>query len=69
MLGGYSLSDCRSYSGKVNLQRLKLQLVTTHGLVKNLKGVDFSFTLLITSYCLIISYFLLFTSFCNIMHT
>lgn len=46
--GGYLLSDCRSYSGKVNLQRLKLQLVTIHGLPVNMNGVDFSFSLEIT---------------------
>ncbi len=46
--GGNLISDCRSYSGKVNLQRLKLQLVTIHGLPINMNGVDFSFTLEIT---------------------
>lgn len=43
--GGYLLSDCREYSGKVNLQRLKIQLVNIYGLPVNMNGVDFSFSL------------------------
>ena len=39
--GGYLLSDCREYSGKVNLQRLKIQLVNIYGLPVNMNGVDF----------------------------
>lgn len=42
---GYLLSDCRCYSGKVNLQRLKIQLVNIYGLPINMNGVDFSFSL------------------------
>lgn len=42
---GLLLSDKRSYNGKVNLQKLKLQLVNEYGHAVNLNGLDFSFAL------------------------
>lgn len=42
---GLLLSDKRSYSGKVNLQKLKIQLVNEYGYPVNLNGLDFSFCL------------------------
>jgi hypothetical protein len=42
---GFLLSDRRSYNGKVNLQKLKLQLVNEYGNTVNLNGLDFSFSL------------------------
>ena len=42
---GYLLSDCRSYTGKVDLQRLSVQLVNEYGVPVNLNGLDFSFCL------------------------
>jgi len=42
---GFLLSDKRSYNGKVNLQKLKLQLVNEYGHAVNLNGLDFSFSL------------------------
>ena len=42
---GYLLTDKRSYNGKVDLQRLKIQLVNENGIPINLNGLDFSFTL------------------------
>ena len=42
---GFLLSDRRSYSGKVNLQKLKLQLVNEYGNAVDLNGLDFSFSL------------------------
>ena len=42
---GFLLSDRRSYNGKVNLQKLKLQLVNEYGNAVNLNGLDFSFSL------------------------
>jgi len=42
---GYLLSDKRSYTGKVNLQKLKLQLINEYGNAVNLNGMDFSFAL------------------------
>jgi len=40
---GYLISDKRTYSGKINLQRLKVQLVNEYGVPMNLNGSDFSF--------------------------
>lgn len=40
---GHLLSDKRTYSGKINLQRLKIQLVNEYGAQINLNGSDFSF--------------------------
>jgi hypothetical protein len=45
LLNGYLQSDRRTYSGKINLQRLKFQLVNEYGVVMNLNGSDFSFCL------------------------
>jgi hypothetical protein len=42
---GLLLSDRRSYNGKVNLQKLKLQLVNEYGHSIDLNGLDFSFCL------------------------
>jgi len=44
-LNGLLQTDTRSYNGKVNLQRMKVQLVNEEGLVLNLNGLDFSFCL------------------------
>jgi hypothetical protein len=45
---GYLVSDTRHYNGKVNLQRLKIQLVNEYGKPVHLNGLDFSFCLKIT---------------------
>lgn len=45
---GYLVSDTRSYNGKVNLQKLKIQLVNEYGNPVHLNGLDFSFCLEIT---------------------
>jgi hypothetical protein len=42
---GLLISDCRCYNGKVNLQKLKIQLVNAYGLPVHLNGLDFSFCL------------------------
>jgi len=42
---GLLLSDRRSYNGKVNLQKLVIQLVSEYGHAINLNGMDFSFCL------------------------
>ena len=42
---GHLQSDKRTYSGKINLQRLKVQLVNEYGTPINLNGSDFSFCL------------------------
>lgn len=42
---GYLLTDRRSYNGKIDLQRLKIQLVNEIGVPIDLNGLDFSFTL------------------------
>lgn len=42
---GYLFTDKRSYNGKVDLQRLKIQLVNELGIPIDLNGLDFSFTL------------------------
>lgn len=42
---GLLVTDCRSYNGKVNLQKLKIQLVNAYGLPVHLNGLDFSFCL------------------------
>lgn len=42
---GFLLSDTRSYTGKVDLHRLNVQLVNENGTVMNLNGADFSFCL------------------------
>jgi hypothetical protein len=42
---GYLLSDKRSYSGRVDLQKLSIQLVEDNGNPISLNGLDFSFCL------------------------
>lgn len=42
---GLLKSDKRGYNGKVNLQKLKIQLVNEYGNPINLNGLDFSFCL------------------------
>lgn len=42
---GYLLTDRRCYNGKIDLQRLKIQLVNEIGMPVDLNGLDFSFTL------------------------
>jgi len=42
---GYLLSDKRTYSGKVDLQRLSVQLVDDIGVPVSLNGLDYSFCL------------------------
>jgi len=42
---GYLLTDKRSYNGKIDLQRFKIQLVNELGVHIDLNGLDFSFTL------------------------
>jgi len=41
---GYLQSDIRSYNGKVDLQKLNIQLLSDKGVPVNLNGNDFSFT-------------------------
>jgi hypothetical protein len=42
---GYLVSDKRNYSGKIDMQRLNIQLVNELGYPINLNGSDFSFVL------------------------
>lgn len=42
---GYLLSDIRSYTGKIDIQKLNVQLVNEIGIPMNLNGGDFSFCL------------------------
>jgi hypothetical protein len=42
---GYLESDRRTYSGKINLQKLKVQIVNEYGVPINFNGSDFSFSL------------------------
>lgn len=42
---GSLLSDHRTYSGKVNLERMNIQLVNECGIPMNLNGMDFTFCL------------------------
>lgn len=42
---GYLLSDTREYNGKIDIQRLNIQLVNEMGNYMNLNGQDFSFAL------------------------
>lgn len=43
VFNGYLLSDKRSYTGKVDLQKLTVQLVNEYGVPVNLNGLDYSF--------------------------
>lgn len=45
IITGTLLSDRRSYTGKIDLQKLKVQLVNEYGKPVNLNGLDFSFCL------------------------
>ena len=45
---GYLVSDTRSYNGKMDLQRLNIQVVTEWGVPIHLNGLDFSFILQVT---------------------
>jgi hypothetical protein len=40
---GLLVCDCREFTGKVNLQKLNVQLVNEYGYPVNLNGLDFSF--------------------------
>ncbi len=42
---GYLVSDTRSYTGKVDIQKLNIQIVNENGVIMNLNGADFSFCL------------------------
>ena len=42
---GYLISDTRSYTGKIDIQKLNVQLVNETGIPMNLNGGDFSFCL------------------------
>ena len=43
VFNGHLLSDKRSYTGKVDLQKLTVQLVNEYGVPVNLNGLDYSF--------------------------
>jgi len=45
IITGTLLSDRRSYTGKIDIQKLKVQLVNEYGIPVNLNGLDFSFCL------------------------
>lgn len=45
LLNGLLLSDTRTYSGRVDLQRMRVKLLDDNGNMVGLNGVDFSFTL------------------------
>lgn len=45
LTNGLLVSDKREFSGKVNLQKLNIQLVNEYGNPVNLNGLDFSFTI------------------------
>jgi hypothetical protein len=40
---GNLLTDCRSYTGKIDLQKLNVKLINETGYLMNLNGLDFSF--------------------------
>lgn len=42
---GFLVSDTRNYQGKVDIQKLNVQLVNEFGIPVNLNGLDFSFVL------------------------
>ena len=42
---GLLVSNCREYTGKIDLQRMKVSLVYDNGRVASLNGQDFSFLL------------------------
>lgn len=45
IINGTLLTDRRSYTGKIDIQKLKVQLVNEYGIPINLNGLDFSFCL------------------------
>jgi hypothetical protein len=45
IITGTLLSDRRSYTGKIDIQKLKVQIVNEYGTPVNLNGLDFSFCL------------------------
>jgi hypothetical protein len=45
---GLLMSDTRSYTGKIDLMKLNVQLLTENGIVVNLNGFDFSLCLEVT---------------------
>jgi hypothetical protein len=45
MLNGYLMSDKREYNGKIDIQKLLVQLVDENGNLVDLNGADFSLTL------------------------
>ena len=45
IITGTLLSDRRSYTGKIDIQKLKVQIVNEYGKPINLNGLDFSFCL------------------------
>jgi hypothetical protein len=45
---GLLMSDTRSYTGKIDLMKLNVQLLTENGPVVNLNGIDFSLCLEVT---------------------
>jgi hypothetical protein len=45
LYNGLLCSDRRAYNGKINMQKLKIQLVNEYGVPLNLNGLDFSFCL------------------------
>ena len=48
LINGLLVSDNRSYSGKIDLLKLNVQLLSENGTIMNLNGLDFSFCLEIT---------------------
>ena len=48
LMNGLLVSDNRSYSGKIDLLKLNVQLLSENGTIMNLNGLDFSFCLEIT---------------------
>ena len=45
---GRLLSDLRHYDGKIDLQKINVQLLNGQGVPMNLNGLDFSFCLEVT---------------------
>lgn len=48
LTNGLLVSDNRDYSGKIDLMKLNVQLLSENGTIMNLNGIDFSFCLEIT---------------------
>jgi hypothetical protein len=45
LFNGLLVSDARNYTGKIDLLKLNIQLLSENGIVMNLNGMDFSFCL------------------------